>query len=157
MHAVTYSAILLSLVLSKHQLILVLVTAVLQWLLGALWYGVIFRKSWRKLVGFAEGEKPKNQIFGMVTFLVACLLLSYVLAQFLSLMQHLAGVAGLMGPSTFTAGMKLGIICWLGFLAPPLFTQHIYENRRVNLFAINVSYWLLAMALGGGLLAAFHD
>jgi MFS family permease len=125
--------------------IAILVAAVLQWLLGALWYGVIFRKSWKKLVGYAEGEKPKNVIFGAIAALVGCLLLSYTLA-------HVTWV----GAGVFSAGTELGVICWLGFMAAPLFTQHIYENRRANLFAINAGYWLLAMALGGGILAAFH-
>jgi len=129
-----------------HLLVWVSISAVLQWLLGALWYGLVFRKSWRTLVGFAEGEKPKNAVFGSIVALVACFLLSFITA-------HIIAWAGAM---SFTGGAKLGIICWLGFMAPPLFVQHIYENRRVNLFAINAGYWLLAMALGGAVLAAFH-
>lgn len=146
MHVVNYSAILFSVLLSKHLTTIVLVSAVAQWILGALWYGVVFRKSWRKLVGFAEGEKPKNAVLGMVSSFVAVLLLSYVIAH----------VVVWAGSTTFAGGARLGVICWLGFMAPPLFTQHIYENRRVNLFAINAAYWLLVMALGGGILAAFH-
>jgi len=129
-----------------HMLILVFVSGVLQWLLGALWYGVIVRKSWRKLVGMAEGEKPKNAAFGMVASLIACLLLSYVLIHILVW----------TGANNASQGAKFGIVCWLGFMAPPLFAQHIFENRRVNLFAINAAYWLLAMALGGMIMGAFH-
>jgi hypothetical protein len=147
MHVVNYSAILFSVLISKHLTIMVLVAAVAQWILGALWYGVVFRKSWKKLVGFAEGDTPKNAVLGMVSSFVAVLLLSYVIA-------HVVVWAGV---TTFVGGAKLGVICWLGFMAPPLFTQHIYENRRVNLFAINAAYWLLVMAIGGGILAAFHS
>jgi uncharacterized protein DUF1761 len=131
---------------AHHILVLVLVSALAQWLLGAIWYGVIFKKSWRKLAGFAEGEKPKNAVFGAIASFIACLLLSYVLV-------HVVKWAGAV---VFTGGAKIGIICWVGFMAPPLFAQHIYENRRVNLFAINASYWLLAMAIGGGIMGAFH-
>jgi hypothetical protein len=146
MHAVNFFAFLYPVLITQHLVILVIISAIFQWLLGALWYGIIFKKSWRKFVGFAEGEKPKNTVFGMVVSLIACLLLSFVLV-------HIVGWAG---STTFTGGSKIAIICWLGFMAPPLFTQHIFENRRANLFAINASYWLLAMALGGGILAAFH-
>jgi hypothetical protein len=132
---------------TSHQIILVLVAGVIQWLLGALWYGLIFKKSWRTLVGLAEGEKPKNAVFGMVTSLIACLLLSFVLV-------HIIAWAGAM---TFTDGFKLGVVCWVGFMAPPLFAQHIFEGRRVNLFAINAGYWLLAMAIGGAIMGAFHS
>jgi len=60
MHVVNYSAILFSMMLTKHQIIMVLVSAVVQWLLGWLWYGVIFRKSWRALVGFAGARNRKT-------------------------------------------------------------------------------------------------
>ncbi len=129
-----------------HLLVWVSVSAVIQWLLGALWYGLLFRNSWRKLVGLAEGERPKNGVFGMITSLIACFILSFVLI-------HIIAWAGAV---TFMGGSKLGIICWVGFMAPPLFAQHIFESRRVNLFAINAGYWLLAMALGGAIMAAFH-
>jgi hypothetical protein len=146
MHVANLFAMFYAVMLTSHLLTLVVISAIVQWLLGALWYGVVFRKSWMKFVGFAEGEKPKYRIFGMVASLIACLLLSFVLV-------HIVGWAG---SNTFTGGAKIAIICWLGFMAPPLFTQHIFENRRANLFAINASYWLLAMALGGGIMGAFH-
>jgi Protein of unknown function (DUF1761) len=132
---------------TKHLLTLVIISTTIQWLLGALWYGLIFKKSWMKFVGFTEGQKPQYRIFGMFASLTACFLLSFVLA-------HIVGWAG---SDTFTGGSKIAIICWLGFMAPPLFTQHIFENRRANLFAINASYWLLCMAIGGGVMGAFHS
>jgi hypothetical protein len=147
MHAANLFAVLLAGIFPSHMMTLVIISAVVQWLLGALWYGVVFKKSWMKFVGFAEGEKPQYRLFGMVVSLVACLLLSFVLA-------HTVGWAGSI---TFTGGAKIAIICWLGFMAPPLFTQHVFENRRANLFAINASYWLLAMAVGGGIMGAFHS
>ena len=146
MHVVNYSAILFSMMLSTHLMTIIVIAAVAEWLLGALWYGLAFPQSWMAMVGFSETNKPKNGALGMVSSFIACLLLTYVIA-------HVVGWAGAM---TFTAGAKLGVICWLGFMAPPLFTQHIFENRRANLFAINAAYWLLVMAIGGGLTAAFH-
>ncbi|MGA9061542.1 MAG: DUF1761 domain-containing protein [Terracidiphilus sp.] len=146
MHFFNYSAILLFMTPTGHTAIMVLISAVCQWLLGALWFGLIFRKHWLKLAGFTEGSKPKNVAFGMVVSFIACLLLSYVIA-------HIEVWAG---TKTFSGGFGLGVVLWTGFIAPPLLTQHIYENRRVNLFAINAAYWLLAMGLGGSLLAVFH-
>jgi|GEM_PF-617749 len=146
MHVVTCSAILMSMLLTKHTVIVIVVAAIIEWLLGALWYGLIFRKSWTALAGFSETNKPKNGAMTMVCSFIACLLLTYVMA-------HVIAFAGAV---TYTGGAKIGIICWLGFMAPPLFTQHIAENRRANLFAINAAYWLLVMAIAGGLTAAFH-
>jgi len=146
MHVVTYSAFLFAMTLSTHAITIIVIAAVIEWLLGALWYGLVFRTSWLVLAGFSETNKPKNGAMTMVCSFIACLLLTFVIA-------HVVGWAGAV---TFTGGSKLGIICWVGFMAPPLFTQHIAENRRANLFAINAAYWLLVMAIGGGLTAAFH-
>ena len=124
----------------------IVIAAIIQWLFGLFWYGVIFKKSWKKLVGLAEDEKPKNRVFALGSVFIANLLLSFVLAH----------VIEMAGAAVFTSGFKLGVVCWLGFMAPPLFAQHIFEGRRVNLCVINAAYWLLAMAFGGAILAAFH-
>jgi hypothetical protein len=125
---------------------LIVISAAAQCFLGALWYGVIFKKSWMKLVGLAEDQKPQYQVVGVVASFIGCFVLSFVLA-------HILGWAGSI---TAIDGASIAILCWFGFMAPPLFVQHILEKRRANLFAINASYWLVAMALGGAILAAFH-
>jgi len=129
---------------TKRLLTLVMVSAILQWLLGVVWYGVLLRRSWMKLAGFAPGERPQNRALSMGVSLVACIVLSFVLAP-------IVGWAG-----TFAGGAEIASVCWLGLIAPPLYMQHIFERRRVNLFAINAGYWLLAMALGGGVPGAFE-
>jgi hypothetical protein len=146
MRVVDFFAMMYAVTLTGHLLTLVVVSAIVQCLMGALWYGVVFKKSWMKLVGFTEEQQPKNRAFGVVSSLIACFILSFVLAH----------IVGAVGADTFMGGASIAIICWFGFMAPPLFTQHIFENRRANLFAINACYWLLAMAVGGGILGGFH-
>ena len=141
-----FFAMLLMGQITGHLLTLIVISAAAQCFLGALWYGVIFKKSWKKLLGIAEDQKPKNQIFGVAASLIGCFILSFVLA-------HILGWAGSI---TGMDGAAIGIVCWFGFMAPPLFVQHVFERRPANLLAINASYWLVAMALGGAILAAFH-
>jgi hypothetical protein len=126
--------------------IAVLMATVIQWILGWLWYGYVFRVRWMSLVGIPEGDKPKNAWFGMVASFIASLVLSFVLA-------HIIVWAA---ADSFPDGVWLGALCWLGFMAPPIFTQHIFERRPAKLFAINASYWLLAMMLAGGVLGELH-
>jgi len=132
--------------ITVHFLTLIVVSAAAQCFLGALWYGVIFKNSWMKLIGLGEDQKPRNQVVGVVASFIGCFLLSFVLA-------HLLGWAG---SATAMDGVAIGIVCWFGFMGPPLLVQHIFENRPANLLAINAAYWLVAMALGGAILAAFH-
>jgi hypothetical protein len=126
--------------------IAVLIATVIQWILGWLWFGYVFRTRWMALVGIPEGEKPKNAWFGMVTAFIANLVLAFVLAHIIVWADA----------TTFPEGVWLGSLCWLGFMAPPCFTQHIFEKRPAKLFAINSAYWLLAMMLSGGVLGELH-
>lgn len=121
-------------------------TAAIQWAIGALWYGVFFRNSWKKLLGGAEAPTGGRAVFALACSFVASLILCFVLV-------HIIMWAG---APTFRTGAALAIICWLGLMAPPLFTQHIYEKRPVNLFAINAVYWMLAMGVSGGVLAVWR-
>jgi hypothetical protein len=129
-----------------HLVMLIVLSAVVQGALAIFWFGLLFRKSWKTLTGCEADKKPANIVFRAISFFVACLILSFVLIQ----------VVTLGGAKSYSLGSSYGIICWLGFIAPPLFAQHVFERRRANLFAINACYWLLAMAISGGILAAFH-
>lgn len=120
-------------------------SAVIQWIIGALWYGAVFKKSWTAMVGPGDGSKSRAA-FAMVCSFIASLVLCFVLV-------HIMMYAG---TTAFIGGAALSILCWLGFMAPPMFAQHIYEHRPANLFAINAGYWIVAMAISGGVLAAWR-
>jgi hypothetical protein len=124
----------------------VLTAAVLQWVLGWLWYGVLFNKSWKALVGQTADTKPANAGSVMAIIFVVNLIVSFALAQ----------VVFLTGWSTFSKGTFAGTVCGLGFVAGPLLAQHISERRPFKLFGINALYWLFAMLLSGGLLAVWR-
>jgi hypothetical protein len=128
------------------NLLAVLVSAICQWLLGALWFNVVYAKRWKALVGFKEDEKPKLLVLGMIGSFVGDLVLSFMLAHLV--IWTFA--------NTFARGIGLGILFWIGLMAPPLISQHIFENRPFKLFAINAGYWMLAMGLGGGIVAVWR-
>jgi hypothetical protein len=132
--------------MTVHLLTLVVISASAQCFLAALWYGVIFKKSWVKLIGSGVEQSPKSQVFRVVATFIACFLLSFMLAHILALASSI----------TAMDGASIGVVCWFGFIGPPSFAQHIWEGRRANLFAINAAYWLVAMAIGGAILAVFH-
>lgn len=124
----------------------ILAAAVIQWVLGALWYSLIFAKPWMALTGRQKGERPKGAVVAMIASFVGGLILSFVLAH----------VVMWAGATTWCWGAFVGFICWLGFVAAPLFSEKMYERRPFTLFAINSCYWLVALSISGGLLAAWH-
>ena len=126
----------------------VLVSAVVMWVIGALWYGVFFRKRWMALVGTLTGKR--SPAFDMVCSFILGIVLSVALSNVIQLL----GTILWSGHPGFTQGYSIGIMCWFGFIAPPMLTQSLYEKRPVNLFVINMGYWIVAMAVAGGVLAA---
>lgn len=124
----------------------ILVAALIQFFLGALWYSLFFAKPWMALTGHTPGERPKGAIVAMFSSFIGGLILSFVLAH----------VVLWAGATTICWGVIIGFICWLGFVAAPLLSETMYEKRPFKLFAINTGYWLLALLISGGLLAAWH-
>jgi hypothetical protein len=124
----------------------VLVAAVIQWVLGALWYSLFFVKPWMALTGHQQSERPKGAVLYMIGSFFGGLLLAFVVAHFVLW----------SGAATIGGGLFVGFICWLGCVAVPLFFETLYERRPFALFAINSGYWLLSLLISGGLVAAWH-
>jgi hypothetical protein len=125
----------------------ILVCAVMQWVLGAIWYSpVLFAKPWKAIV-YPNGIPQKNSMAsGMFVSFIGSLILSFVLAH----------VVLWAGAPNFVHGALVGFICWAGFIVAPLSASHIYEGRHFNLFAINTGYWLVGIAISGGILAVWR-
>jgi hypothetical protein len=125
----------------------IVVCAVIQWVLGAIWYSpVAFAKPWKAMVYAHSEPKKNNMIAGMIVSFLGSLILSFVLA-------HVILWASVTTPAH---GALVGFIMWAGFIVAPLSAQHIYEGRPFNLFAINVGYWLVGLAISGVVLAVWR-
>ena len=126
----------------------ILVSALIQWLVGALWYSpALFGRPWMAELGIdPQGHSKEGLVRGMMVSLAASLLLSFVLA-------HSIIWSGAPG---FAAGVFIGFLNWLGFIAAPQYAQGLHERRTIKLFFINTGYWLAAMMITGGMLAVWH-
>jgi hypothetical protein len=124
----------------------ILVAALIQWVLGALWYSLLFGKQWRALVGQKQSPGGKSAIVAMASSFIGGLFLAFALAHVIQWSYA----------SNFPWGAFIGFICWFGFVLPLLFAQTLYEKRSFKLFAINIFYWLFAFIISGGLLAQWQ-
>jgi hypothetical protein len=124
----------------------VLVAALIQWVLGALWYSLIFGKQWRALVGQDKRPSTAAAVGAMASSFIGGLFLAFALAHVIMWSEA----------NNFPWGAFIGFICWLGFVLPLLFAQTLYERRSFKLFAINLFYWLFVFVISGGLLAQWQ-
>lgn len=128
----------------------VLVSAVVAFLLGAVWYSpLFFAKQWieihadtpQKLKALRAGAKKAYA----VSF--ACLL---VMAAAMAMLVAITNM------STAFAGIKLGVLCWLGFAATAGLLANLYSDKPVKSFLLDAGYQLLYFAVMGAILAAWR-
>ena len=125
----------------------VLVSALILWFLGAVWYSpVLFAKPWMAALHIEPDHPKKGLALGMAASFLGDLLVAFVLLHFILW----------SGASNFAMGAFIGFLCWLGFFAATQLPQGIYESRPFRLFAINASNWLLGLLMIGGLLAVWR-
>lgn len=130
----------------KTNFLAILVSAVIYWLLGALWYGVLFSKPWMALEHINMNDaKSMNPVLPYIITFLLNLLIAYVL----SLISTWRTV------DTAAKGASLGILLWIGFLGPVTFTTYMYEMRPMQLFAINELYPLFGFCFMGAIIGAW--
>ena len=124
----------------------VLVSAIVYWLLGAVWYAVLFSKPWMALEGIpVEKMQAANPVLPYIVTFLLNLLIAYVLSQ----------ICLWRNATTAARGAALGILLWIGFVGPITYTTYMYELRPWQLFAINAFYPLVGLALMGAILGAW--
>lgn len=125
----------------------ILMCAIILWIMGALWFSPpLFAKPWAAIVGRPMGEKPKGVVWGMVSSFIGDLLVAFVMAHIIVWRHADSGMAGL----------HMGLLMWVGFVAAILYPQSIYEGRGARYFMIVGGYWLLGFLVIGALLGIWH-
>jgi hypothetical protein len=124
----------------------VFVSALAYWILGALWYGLLFTKPWMALEQMSvERMKSMNPVMPYVITFVLDLLIAFVLAQ----------LCTWRNANTAARGAALGILLWIGLVGPVAYTNYMFEMRPMQLFAINEFYSLAGLFLMGLILGAW--
>jgi hypothetical protein len=124
----------------------VFVSALAYWILGALWYGLLFNKPWMAMENISmESAKAMNPVLPYVVTFALNLLIAFVLAQ----------ICIWRSANSAARGAALGIFLWIGFVGPVTFTTYMYEMRSMQLFAINEFYALVGFCLMGAILGAW--
>ena len=116
-----------------------LLATVLSFVLGGIWYGPLFAKTWMRLVGVTEATLRENfnpaKTYG-ITFVLA-FVASYAFGMFLPPSPSIAFGVGV--------GAAAGV-CWV---AASLWTNDLFERRPFALTMINGGYHIVKFILIG--------
>tara|TARA_B100000795_G_C22791370_1_gene437105 strand:+ start:1304 stop:1798 length:495 start_codon:yes stop_codon:yes gene_type:complete len=143
-------------------------------IIGFIWYGpLLFQKPWMKQLGLTKDSLKVENIF--LIFMLSYFF-SFLIAYFLQfIVIHQIGVyssilepgsTGLSGDSlvyykdfmakyganyrTFKHGALHGVLAGLFLVLPILATQSIFERKSIKYVVINAGYWIVTLALMGG-------
>ncbi|MFC0010988.1 DUF1761 domain-containing protein [Devosia nitrariae] len=125
----------------------VLVAAIIRMAVGFAWYSPpLLLKPWQALTGVTPETMRAGLGKAMVVDVIASLIMAFALAN----------IIGASGITDWLDGALAGFWVWLGFIATVLVSLWGYENRSLQLTAINLGNNLIALILMGALLAVWR-
>jgi hypothetical protein len=155
--------------------------ALVPMVMGFIWYNPkVFGKAWQAAAGMTE-DKMKGGNMGLVfglafllSFFMAFALQFIVIHQWGAFSSLATDPKALMDPTTpigayladfmakygtnfrtFKHGALHGTIAGLTLALPILGTNALFERKSFKYVGINVGYWVITMALMGGIICAY--
>ncbi|MBI4895479.1 MAG: DUF1761 domain-containing protein [Candidatus Aenigmarchaeota archaeon] len=120
------------------NLLAVLVAAIASFIIGFLWYGPLFGKSWIKMMGWTPKQTAEARKKGMaksaVVGFISGLVISFVLANIIKF----------SGALSLIEGLAIGFLVWIGFVAAIMLGSVLWEGRDIKLYVLNVSCYLVS-------------
>ena len=126
------------------NILAVIIAAVSAFVLGFLWYTVIFTKPWQKLIGMKTGTKTATPNLGklLVGSFILDLLMAWNLAMFI-------------GPQAgWSFGLFAGVAAGLGWVSLAFGINYMFEGKSFKLWLINAGYNTLVFAVMGLIIGA---
>lgn len=123
----------------------VLVAALSAFVIGGLWYSVLFGNAWMNENGFSEETLKKGsmgKIFGGAFIL--SFIISFVLVLFL-------------GPERDAmVGATAGLLAGLFWVAAAMGITYLFERKSLKLFLINAGYHVITFTIMGLILGVWR-
>ena len=125
----------------------VLVAAIIHFMIGGVWYGVIFGNKFIQLIGWTPEKlrqvetqsHTKEYVFAFLSSLV----LVYILAHFVQYTKA----------KSAADGIQTAFWLWLGFVVTTQLATVVFEERNLGLYLLNISYQFVACSLAAIILA----
>ena len=118
----------------------IVVASVVSFIVGMLWYGPLFGKTWAALSGMKMPKKmtpamKQKAMKSMSLGFVISLLMAYVVSNFVALLNV----------TSAASAFQLALWAWLGFMVPIIMGAFLWENKSFKLVVLNSAYWLVSL------------
>jgi hypothetical protein len=128
---------------------------VASFVIGSVWYGVVFRDMWQRAMGFTGDMRPSGAetLRGSIIGIVVSILTAYVLARWIGAWQPAAWGGTGEADSDFNIGILVSLMAWAGFVVPVLATGVAYERKSWALFVLNALFQVISIVVMGLIIA----
>lgn len=124
--------------------IAIIAAMVVNMVLGSLWFSpVLFQKRWMALrVGgpMSGTASPLLYVITAVGALVSAITLDWII--------------GLAGANSLGGGAIIGLYCGLGFVAPAILSDHLFNERPPMLYVIVAGFPIVGLLIMGAIIGA---
>ncbi len=111
---------------------------VASYILGFVWYGVIFSKTWMRLTGITEMKpKPLNLILVVISMFIMAYVLNHSII-FGDAYLKTGGISGALAGAFFL---------WLGFVATTTVIIKLYESKPWGLWLLDNAFWYISISV----------
>lgn len=131
--------------ISLNVNILAIVAArIVHQVLGFLWYGPLFGKTWLAAMG-----KKMDELGDPTRAIVISTISTFVMALALAILLTTAN------PPSLTTGILFGALAGIGLVATSTATTIAYEDRSTKVSLLFVGYQLVSLILMGAIIGAW--
>lgn len=115
----------------------VLVAALASFMIGFMWHGPVFGKTWMSLMKItpAQMEKGKKEMEKKMPLYMLLAFVQQLVTSFV-----IAVLCTLTGVIDVASAVILAVLLWLGMIATTLLSGVLWEGRSVPLYLFNLAY-----------------
>lgn len=131
----------------------IIAAAITTLVIGGIWYSpALFARPWAKGVGFdmddpaLMAEMRKKAWMNYISAVIAMAVTAAVFYIFRNLLAIDSAVAG----------MRFGLLCWAGFVAPVKFVDAIFGKRGQKVLLIEAGYHLVCFVVIGAIVCGWR-
>lgn len=121
----------------------VLLAGLSTFVIGGLWYSLLFAKPWQKEAGVTDEQMKK----GAPRIFTLAFVLSIIMA---------ASLAAFIGSGGLVFGTLAGLAVGVTWVAAAFGMTYLFERRSMRLFLINASYYVVAFTVMGAIIGAMQ-
>jgi hypothetical protein len=127
----------------------IVLAAIVAFMFGWLWYGVLFSDAWLEACGKSR-EEVNRDTPSPTPFIISFIGLVVMACVLAGVLRHLGA-----DQVTLRGGIVTGVFMWLGFVITTMVVNNAFRGAKPSLTLIDGGHWLGVLILQGAVIGWF--